>query len=107
MFFFFFLWGGGGAGVICVFHFIFFICINMSCIDILPVSDAPFLKLFVHSCWSCNKALDLLKLCFNLIFPQLTVVSVSFAMTGSGVVQWLSCWPNIARIAGSVLRSFD
>ena len=65
----------------------------MSCIDILLVSVTP-LKHFVHSC------------CFNLIFSQLTVVSVSFAVTGSGVVQWLSCWPNVARVAGSVLRSF-
>ena len=49
--------------------------------------------------------------CWNsvsiILFSQLTVVGVSFTVTGSDVVQWLSCWPNIARVTGSVLWSFE
>ena len=69
---------------------------------ILPVSDTP-LKMIGAFLLSCNKAFVLLKPCFNLLFSQLTVVSVSFAVTGSDVMQWLSCCPNIAMVAGSVL----
>ena len=94
VFFFFFL-------CVCFISYISFALICLALIYYLYLTH--HWKRFVHSCWSCNKALDLLKPCFNLIFPSW--LSLACLLLWPEAAAWCIGYPAGLTLQGSLVRS--